>query len=289
MKQLKIFLVSMLLITVVFAVSASGFVYGNTIKKDKPFEHVPILMYHHIAESGNTSTTISEKRFEEQIEALCNAGYNTISFDELENYVFKDADLPENPIILTFDDGYLSNYNIAYPILKKYNMKATIFVIGISVGKTKYKDTEYPITPHFSYEQANEMILSGLISIESHTYDMHQWAEYDTDNFRSGVLKLPDEDEQEYIDSLRYDIKESIEKIIENTSENQVTVLSYPYGLYSSTSENVLNEEGIKVSVITEGGDNTVIKGNPDSLRLMKRYIVTGDMTTDELLSMINK
>lgn len=86
----------------------------------------------------------------------------------------KGEALPEKPVVITFDDGYQSNYEYAYPILKKYGMKATIFVIGSSVGKDEYKDTGLPMLPHFGVSEAREMENSGLISIQSHTYDLHQ-------------------------------------------------------------------------------------------------------------------
>ncbi len=54
-------------------------------------------------------------------------------------------------------------------------MKATIFAIGVSIGKDTYKDTDHAMTPHFGAAEMQEMVDSGLISIQSHTYDMHQW------------------------------------------------------------------------------------------------------------------
>ena len=99
----------------------------------------------------------------------------------------------KKPVVITFDDGYLSNYQYAYPILKETGMVATIFVIGATVGNTEhYKNTNYPITPHFTFQQGAEMVASGIISIQSHTYDMHQWAPYETsDSPRVNILPWP--------------------------------------------------------------------------------------------------
>ena len=83
-------------------------------------------------------------------------------------------------------------------------MKATFFAIGATVGNTEhYKDTEFPITPHYSYEQAKEMSDSGLVSIQSHTFDMHQWAPYEPgDRVRNNILRWKDETEEEYTEAL---------------------------------------------------------------------------------------
>ena len=68
--------------------------------------------------------------------------------------------LPDKPILITFDDGYASNYMYAYPILKKLGMQATIFVITDRRGKT------LSVNPHFSWNQAREMQDSGVIDIQ---------------------------------------------------------------------------------------------------------------------------
>jgi peptidoglycan/xylan/chitin deacetylase (PgdA/CDA1 family) len=143
---------------------------------------VPILTYHHITENPVGGAQISPETFEAQIKALYDNGYTAISFEELEAYVTQGTELPDNPVIITFDDGYYSNYEYAFPILKRYDMKAAIFVIGVSVGKDTYKDTDFDMTPHFGWEEANQMIASGLVSIHSHTYDMHQWAPFEDEN-----------------------------------------------------------------------------------------------------------
>ena len=117
-------------------------------------------------------------------------GYEAISFDELIAFAEGKGALPEKPVLITFDDGYQSNYEYAFPILKEENMKGTIFAIGVSIGKKEYyKDTVHKMTPHFGKEEIDEMKGSGLISIGSHTYDMHQWAPFEEgDKIRESVI-----------------------------------------------------------------------------------------------------
>ena len=92
-------------------------------------------MYHNLAQEGSGNDTISVQRLEEHLAALQDAGYTTITFQDLLAYVEQGTELPEKPVLLTFDDGYESNYTLAYPLLQQYQMKATIFVIGVSMGK----------------------------------------------------------------------------------------------------------------------------------------------------------
>lgn len=189
-------------------------------------KQVPILTYHSIVENPSSNSEISPETFEAQIKAIQELGYTSIMLEDLIAYVEKGIELPEKPICITFDDGYLNNYEIAFPILKKYQMKATIFVIGVSVGSlTNYKDTNYPITPHFTYEQAAEMIESGLISIQSHTYDMHQWAPYEKESgdtskqVRENILKFETESETEYREILKQDILKFKQEFQENIKQ----------------------------------------------------------------------
>ena len=248
---------------------------------------VPVLMYHHISEKGNDSTEISLETFEAQIAALAEAGYTAVFPDDLAAYVREGKELPEKPIVITFDDGYLSNYEYAYPILKKYGMVATIFVIGSTVGDTEhYKDTDYPITPHFSYAQAKEMVDSGVISIQSHTYDMHQWGPYeDSDQPRENLLPLEGESEASYRSALSADCTTIRTEIQAGTGEDNVHVIAFPGGYYDTLALVTLLENGFDISFSTEVGTNTLIKGMDQSLLALDRYNMNESVSVEEMLS----
>ncbi len=119
--------------------------------------NVPVLMYHAVGDEiwGYSDLFVSEAGMEEQLQYLQENGYEPIWFSDLahiEDY--------EKPVILTFDDGYDDNYTVLYPLLEKYQTKATIFVIGNAMG-SQHKMTR---------EQVYELAASGLVSIQSHTY-----------------------------------------------------------------------------------------------------------------------
>jgi len=169
---------------------------------------VPILLYHNLTPEKTSGSSITVDNFRHQMDLLEEYGFNPVSFEDLISFVNKGVALPENPVVITFDDGYYSNYEYAYPILREKNFKATIFAIGSSVGHmTNYKNTSYPITPHFGESEIREMVASGLISVQSHTYDMHQNANYETGNsrIRENMLPLSGETEQQYSDAVRED------------------------------------------------------------------------------------
>lgn len=259
----------------------------TTLSSDEISMQVPILMYHHLSEDVTNSEMVSPAQFEVQIRALSEAGYTGVSFDELQAYVLRGEPLPEKPVVITFDDGYRSNYTLAYPILQKYNMKAAIFVIGVSFGKDHYKDTDYAITPHFGAAEAAEMAASGLVSIQSHTYDMHQWLPYETGSaVRENILPLPGESEEAYVQTLTEDFTRSRAQL-ESATGQPVDVLAYPAGQYSTLAQVTLQLLGVHVTLSTNPGVNTVVKGLPQTLYAMLRFGITEDVTPEALLDMI--
>lgn len=132
---------------------------------------IPVLMYHNLAESypkGSEGANITPKLFEEHMKGILDRGYTPILVADYYEFVQGRKELAENPIIVTFDDGYLSNYEIAFPILKKLNIPATIFVVTSTVGAKP--ESGLVSTPHFTWAQAREMQQSGIIDIQSHSH-----------------------------------------------------------------------------------------------------------------------
>ncbi|MBR5925813.1 MAG: polysaccharide deacetylase family protein [Firmicutes bacterium] len=248
--------------------------------------NVPVLMYHHLETKGNDGSSISISLFEDHIKALTEAGYTAILPDELQRYAIRGSKLPDKPIMITFDDGYLSNYQYAYPVLKKYDQKATIFVIGATVGNLEYyKDTNYRITAHFTEAQGKEMVKSGVIMLQSHTYDMHQSKEYDGEG---AIIDLVPESsgltDAEFKDLLIEDIQLERKKLAK-MGVNNVHVVAYPYGHVSDFVASVLSAEGFDITFTTEPGDNIVRMGHGEDLLLLKRYRMNDTVDVNTLLS----
>ena len=249
----------------------------ETVSRD-----VPVLMWHNLAEESSGDMTISVDTFRAQIEALHEAGFKTVSLQQLYDYVRFGTELPEKPIVLTFDDGYFSNYEYAYPILREYGMQATIFAIGVSVGKDTYKDTDHAMTPHFGADEAREMVDSGLISVQSHTFDMHQWPPFEDGNaqVRETLLPFDGEADADYEAAVEADFAESRE-LLESITGQPVNALAFPEGAYVTLTQDALRSAGAELTFTTVRAVNTVVKGLPQSLCAMPRFGMTEstDMT----------
>ena len=249
----------------------------ETVSRD-----VPVLMWHNLAEESSGDMTISVDTFRAQIEALHEAGFKTVSLQQLYDYVHFGTELPEKPIVLTFDDGYFSNYEYAFPILQEYDMQATIFAIGVSVGKDSYKDTDHAMTPHFGADEAREMVDSGLISVQSHTFDMHQWPPFEDGNaqVRETLLPFDGEADADYEAAVEADFAESRE-LLESITGQPVNALAFPEGAYVTLTQDALRSAGAELTFTTVRAVNTVVKGLPQSLCAMPRFGMTEstDMT----------
>lgn len=229
---------------------------------------LPILMYHHILkeEKMHGAYVISPEEFEADLKYLKEKGYNTVLISDLINYTKNLAELPENPVMLTFDDGYLSTLKYAGPLLEKYNMRAVVSVVG---SITKLYDT----TPdrnisyaHLNFRDLKEMEESKVFEIQNHSYDMHKNAQ----GKRHGSKKLYGESEKEYIEKLKKDLGECQNLLLENAGI-MPTCYTYPFGMISKESIEPVKEMGFLASLSCYEGENVITK-NPDSLYLLKRY-----------------
>ena len=253
---------------------------------------VPILLYHHLdPDQPENETTLHPDTFERQMRLLKEQGYTPISFDELIAFVEQGTPLPEKPVMITFDDGYTSNAVYAYPVLRELGFHASIFAIGCSIGHDRYyKDTQYSLTPHFGQTEITEMLDSGLISIGSHTYDMHQWPPYETVKpARENMLPLPGESETEYIDAVQTDAAREAETFAA-FGIPRPGVLAFPEGAHTTLTDVVLRECGYKVTLTTdESRVNTVVVGLPQTLIDLGRMTVLPGMTDEQLLQYLNE
>lgn len=177
---------------------------------------VPVLMYHGVNDYAWTmpSLFVTPAALEEQIQYLLDNGWEPIWFEDLEH-----VDQYEKPIMLTFDDGYLCNHDILLPILEKYQVKATCFIITDFLDHgNEYRNREEYLT----WDMVREMDESGLISIQSHTANHLNLTEL-----------APSTQEREFLEAER-DIVRQIGK--------EPFVLSYPEGGQTQASCDLVNE-----------------------------------------------
>ena len=234
---------------------------------------LPVLMYHHFAQEGNGGTIVSEARFREQMEALKGDGFTAVTLGEVLDYVDNGAPLPEKPVLITMDDGYTSNLEIAAPILEELGFRATVFVIGVNEGRTAYlHDGKELKPPRFSYEEASEWVNKGVLDLQSHTWDMHQLASYGFSG-RDGVRALPGEKREDWKQAVTEDL-ETFREARKGRVATELVALAYPFGYWEEAVDQWLEDAGITLTFTTEEHANRLRAGDRDSLRCLDRKSV---------------
>ena len=208
------------------------------------FQTIPILTYHRFAENCDSPLCMPAKTFERQMQYLAENGYHVITAEDLAAFLEYRQGLPKKSVLITMDDGYRSVYNTAYPILKKYGFKATLFIYTSFVGVSKMAIT---------WNQLKEMQTDGF-TIGSHTI-YHS----DLTNPKEG------ESEQEHIARLKEELNGS-KKIIDRKLGQDTYFLAYPFGYYDQRSIQMAKEAGYKLAMSVKRGGNPFY-ANPFTLR----------------------
>ena len=277
---------SLILYIIVFTVAIlSTMLFGSALAEEEPIAdegaaRVPILMYHAICESPSKAGkfVITKNAFEDDLKYLKKAGYNTISFSELTDFVENNVPLPENPIMLTFDDGYYNNYCYAYPLLKEYNAKAVISIIGKYTDLYSETPEENPNYSHITWEQAREMCDSGLVEIQNHSYNSHT-----TDQGRNGTKKKSGESIAAYTEYIYSDIGKLQEEINRNLGYTP-TVFAYPFGSVSKASYDILKGMGFKATLSCAEKVNEIHMGDSEDLYMLGRFLRTNKRSAENIL-----
>lgn len=256
-----------------------------TVSENQEDIKLPIIMYHHMLKEGKLigDYCITPTQFEEDLKYIKNNGYTTISADDLMEFYENHIDLPEKPILITFDDGYESSFTYAFPLLKKYNMKAIISIIGnysdlYSNVPTCEKSVSYS---HITWDEAKIMQSSGLIEIGNHTYNLHS-----IKNGIKGVVK--NNDNNFYDNVVRNDINKLQEKI-EKKLGIKTLIFAYPFGNRNEKTDKILKDAGFKVVFGCEEKVNILKGQSEDELFNMKRFNRPHKYSTEEFFKKIEE
>ncbi len=225
---------------------------------------VPIILYHEVKPT-NGHLVVSPGDFENDLKYLSAHHYTTITMADLLEYAYNDKDLPDKPIILSFDDGYLDNYKYVYPLLKKYNMKIVLSLIAKNTDDFTQIPDDNILYSHVTWTQLNEMLQSGLVEVQNHTYNLHS-----NKGKRIGCMQMKGESNLHYEEALTEDVMKCQNEIKEMTGKNPST-FTYPYGKFSENTDAVLKKLGFKATLSCKYGVNVLRKGDQDALYNLKR------------------
>ena len=228
---------------------------------------VPILMYHDFTDgSAENAYTLTMTRFEEHLTALENAGYRSVTFADLIDYVYYGGNLPEKPVLLTCDDGYTGVPALAVPCAARHGMTVSCAVIGGLAGNDR----------HFSVEP----VLPDSMELVSHTFALH-----DRKGWNGMVYP-------EIFPRYEWMLAEDCAamKGLGGTEFPMMSmVLIYPHGSYSPETERILHSQGYLVTVTCDRGIAEIRRGDAESLYLLPRISVWQTMNGETLLEQLRE
>lgn len=190
---------------------------------------VPILMYHSVNPQAQPQNrlAVSVETFRRQMHFLKSRKYNVLPLQEVAALIRENKKIPPKTVSLTFDDGYKDNYTYAFPILKEYGLRATLFIIVNEVGRSQ--------ADRLSWDEIKQMQASGIISFGSHCLGPEPLIN----------LKSPGEIRKEIFDS---------KKILEEKLGRDIVAFSYPEGRFNPQIKQLVIEAGYQVAVATNPG-----------------------------------
>ncbi len=263
----------------ILSICASICFYASPVQGDAEDIRLPVIMYHGLC-------TKKEKRgrymidpdcFEQDLIYLKNNGFQTILVSELVSHFENNTPLPEKPVLLTFDDGYLNNYTIAFPLLKKYNMKAVISPIAAEADKAENEKYRSDLWSQCKWEQLKEMADSGLVGIENHSYDLHKISDG-----KKGAAATPGESTDAYSSRLSCDLCLANDKIQQNTGKRPCAFVC-PFGAISKDTETIVRNSGFSAMMDCEEKINHIT--GPDDLYHIHRFLRPDKLSAGEFFA----
>jgi peptidoglycan/xylan/chitin deacetylase (PgdA/CDA1 family) len=214
-------------------------------------QNIPILAYHHInilpvhMSRAMRRWSLSPQKFESQLDWIEDHGFRTITMEQLIAHMKHGLDLPDKPIVLTFDDGLKEHYSVVFPILKKYHFVGTFFIITDSVGHSAF----------MNWKQILQMSAAGM-DIEAHTLT------------HPDLSTVPLTQAQDEIAGSK--------KILERHLNKSVTVFAYPYGCYNEDVIKITRAAGYEGAVRVSGINDGYLYRADQSFTL-ERYAIEGN------------
>lgn len=251
----------------------------TTFSEQKEVE-LPILMYHHILKDSSRwgKYVIGPKELEQDLIYLKEQGYETVTAEDVIQFVYHNTPLPEKPIMLTFDDGYYSNFVYAEQLLEQYEMKGVLFIIGKytdDYSKSGEENTNYS---HVTWQHCRDMKKRGIMELQNHTYEMHSFSAT-----RQGSSKQKTETLWQYHFALSKDLKQLQDQFQKETGYVP-RAFAYPFGIVSPESVDVLKELGFLVAVTCNEGVNHLSTGSTEELYHLKRILRPSGTSAQSIL-----
>lgn len=249
----------------------------SAAEKNEPPVALPVIMYHSVHDGQPSEYVVTPEQLRSDLEWLQKNGYTSVSASQLIDYTRGHGDLPEKPVLITFDDGFYNNLSLALPLLEEFDMQAIVSVVGHYTESVAPKDPHSDAYSYLTWEDVKLLADSGRIEIGSHTYDMHCG-----NGIRRGCAKTGSESEEEYHKILLDDLMLMQLETKRCTGITPV-VFAYPFGYICRESIPVMRDCGFLVTLTCYERMNYIVR-DEKCLMGLSRYNRSGNYSTEEFM-----
>ena len=241
-----------------------GFLFGSLVNVAAPEiaasakagVTVPIIMYHQVCTDSSVlgDYAITPRILREDFEYMKANGITPVSFAQLISFVKSGGTLPQNPIVLTFDDGERSFLTKVLPLLKEYNYPANVNIVGSLVELyTQNGDTD----DRYAYLNEDDIRLlsqESLVELGYHSYNLHSLSN------RRGMGRIYGESDEAYTRLITEDI-ECFTTLFKSLTNESPFIAAYPYGIRNDTLQGILEASKFTVTLTCRESTNTLTVG----------------------------
>ena len=228
---------------------------------------VPVIMYHQISENRSIwgDYVIPLSVLEDDFRYMKKNNITPVSFDDLRDFVEKGEKLPDNPVIITFDDGERSFLTKVVPLLEEYNFPANVNLVGALVELyTENGDTDDRYA-YLNAEDVKTLSENKLVTLGCHSYNLHSLSN------RRGMGKIYGESDGDYKKLINDDI-EKFNSLYKNLTGERTDIIAYPYGIKNETLEAITKEKGFEITLTCREEANALtVGGNLEGLGRFNR------------------
>ena len=237
----------------------------NTFYPEKGIT-LPIIMYHSLLKDPARSGKyiLSPDVLREDLQYLKDKGYQTVTMNEVIDYVSGEGILPEKPVLITFDDGFYNHLTYLLAILEEYDARAVLSVVGEYADLTEKSGDKNPNYAYLGWDDVKLLAANERIEVQNHSYYFH------SENIRLRAKIQSNGDAEAYAKAVVNDALK-MRDALEQKCQLKTIVYTYPYGDIGSCCDKALREAGFLATLSCNQRVNHITK-DPDCLYSMGRY-----------------
>ena len=280
--RLTAVIMALCLLAAVFVLKSIVSDAADELAPDPDNRSVLILMYHSILPDPDRQGeyVLSPSALESDMLRLREAGYETVFVSDLIAFCEGKGELPEKPVILTFDDGQLNNLTYVLPLLVKHDMCASFSAVGRFAEAASEEAERSDLWSYMDFYDLTALLQSGRAELVNHTYDMHSLGE------RRGVLQLSTESFREYRRAFFNDVL-GAQRLFKESLGVTPLCFAYPYGFSCEAARALVKVCGFKATLGTEGRSNLIRRRESEDLYSLGRYNRPAGETSEQFLKRI--